>query len=145
MVRSAAAIVPYENSLLADKSAAKTKRPPGNRATFSFQGRIVPTEAKNSVKTFWTKSYGPKKESVKQFLVNKCLCFQLLESCSNIPKFHLIVRQKVPDSRLSQVFRWIYLRLWRSAEVGCRLWGRCEADSERSSAINSISSLPPWK
>jgi hypothetical protein len=27
-------------------SRAKTKRPPGNRAAFSFQGRIVPTEAK---------------------------------------------------------------------------------------------------
>jgi hypothetical protein len=27
-------------------STTKTKRPPGNRATFSFQGRIVPTEGK---------------------------------------------------------------------------------------------------
>jgi hypothetical protein len=30
----------------------------------------------NSVKTFWTKSYGPKKGGVKQFLGNKCLWFQ---------------------------------------------------------------------
>src|SRR5712691_1847056 len=63
--------------LLAKKRLAKqTKRPPGNRVAFSFQGRIVPTEAKNSVKTFWTKSYEPKKGGVKQFLVNKCLWFQ---------------------------------------------------------------------
>jgi hypothetical protein len=46
----------------------KTKKPPG-----SFQGRIVPTEAKDPVKTFWTKSYEPKKQGVKQFLGNKCL------------------------------------------------------------------------
>jgi hypothetical protein len=51
----------------------QTKKPPGNRAAFSFQGRIVPTEAKDSVKTFWTKSYEPKKQGVKQFLGNKCL------------------------------------------------------------------------
>jgi hypothetical protein len=51
----------------------KTKKPPGNRAAFSFQGRIVPTEAKDPVKTFWTKSYEPKKQGVKQFLGNKCL------------------------------------------------------------------------
>jgi hypothetical protein len=51
----------------------QTKRPPGNRAAFSFQGRIVPTEAKDPVKTFWTKSYEPKKQGVKQFLGNKCL------------------------------------------------------------------------
>src|SRR5580700_7358233 len=51
----------------------KIRRPPGNRAAFSFQGRIVPTEAKDPVKTFWSKSYEPKKQGVKQFLVNKCL------------------------------------------------------------------------
>jgi hypothetical protein len=57
----------------AHRFASKTKRPPGNRAAFSFQGRIVPTEAKDPVKTFWTKSYEPKKQGVKQFLGNKCL------------------------------------------------------------------------
>jgi len=30
----------------------------------------------SSVKTFWTKSYEPKKRGVKQFLGNKCLYFQ---------------------------------------------------------------------
>jgi hypothetical protein len=74
----------------------QTKRPPGNRAAFSFQGRIVPTEAKNSVKTFWTKSYGPKKEGVKQFLVNKCLYFQLVTDSINMWEEWLKMRQKPP-------------------------------------------------
>jgi hypothetical protein len=56
----------------------KIRRPPGNRAAFSFQGRIVPTEAKDPVKTFWSKSYEPKKQGVKQFLTNKHLLFQQL-------------------------------------------------------------------
>jgi hypothetical protein len=37
----------------------------------------------DSVKTFWTKSYEPKKQGVKQFLVNKCLCFHRVTEAIN--------------------------------------------------------------
>jgi hypothetical protein len=35
----------YESANQSIRFHRKTKRPPGNRMTFSFQGRIVPTEA----------------------------------------------------------------------------------------------------
>jgi hypothetical protein len=41
-----------------------------------FQGRIVPTEVQKTIRTFWKKSYGRLKGSVKEFFENKCLCFQ---------------------------------------------------------------------
>jgi hypothetical protein len=41
-----------------------------------FQGRIVPTEFKKSHQNFLAKSYWALKGSVKEFLENKCLCFQ---------------------------------------------------------------------
>jgi hypothetical protein len=54
----------------------QTKRPPGNRATFSFSRENSSNGGLESVKTFWIKSYEPKKGGVKQFLGNKCLYFQ---------------------------------------------------------------------
>jgi hypothetical protein len=41
-----------------------------------FQGRIVPTEVQKTIRTFWKKSYGRLKGSVKEFFDNKRLCFQ---------------------------------------------------------------------
>jgi hypothetical protein len=41
-----------------------------------FQGRIVPTEVQKTIRTFWKKSYGRLKGSVKEFFQNKCLSFQ---------------------------------------------------------------------
>ncbi len=43
-----------------------------------FQGRIVPTEVQKTIRTFWKKSYGRLKGSVKEFFQNKHLCFQQL-------------------------------------------------------------------
>jgi hypothetical protein len=41
-----------------------------------FQGRIVPTEVQKDHQNFLAKSYWAAKASVKEFLQNKCLCFQ---------------------------------------------------------------------
>jgi hypothetical protein len=41
-----------------------------------FQGRIVPTEFEKDHQNFLAKSYWPAKGSVKEFLENRCLCFQ---------------------------------------------------------------------
>jgi hypothetical protein len=41
-----------------------------------FQGRIVPTEFKKDHQNFLAKSYWAAKGSVKEFLENKCICFQ---------------------------------------------------------------------
>jgi hypothetical protein len=54
----------------------KIKKATRQQGSLLFQGRIVPTEAKDPVKTFWSKSYEPKKQGVKQFLANKHLLFQ---------------------------------------------------------------------
>jgi hypothetical protein len=59
-----------------DLSSAKRKGRPATGQPL-LQGRIVPTEAKkNPSKLFWTKSYEPKKQGVKEFFVNKSLWFQ---------------------------------------------------------------------
>ncbi len=63
----------------------QTKRPPGNWAVSSFQGRIVPTEVRINHQNFLAKSYGSRKGSVKEFLHNKCFCFQQLIQFINIP------------------------------------------------------------
>jgi hypothetical protein len=60
------------------------KRPPGNQAAFSFQGRIVPTVVQKAIRTFWQKSYEGPKASVKEFLYNKRLCFQRFNLLVNI-------------------------------------------------------------
>jgi hypothetical protein len=41
-----------------------------------FQGRIVPTEFRKDHQNFLAKSYWAAKGSVKEFLENKCFCFQ---------------------------------------------------------------------
>jgi hypothetical protein len=41
-----------------------------------FQGRIVPTEFRKDHQNFLAKSYWAAKGSVKEFLDNKCFCFQ---------------------------------------------------------------------
>src|SRR6266852_1887505 len=61
----------------------KQKGHPATWAAFFFQGRIVPTEAK-SRQNFPGKEYEPKNRSVKQFLGNKCLCFQSFTQSINI-------------------------------------------------------------
>jgi hypothetical protein len=48
-----------------------------------FQGRIVPTEFKKSHQNFLAKSYWALKGSVKEFLENKCLCFQQFSNLIN--------------------------------------------------------------
>jgi len=62
----------------------KMKRPPGNQAVFSFQGRIVPTVVQKAIRTFWQKSYEGPKGSVKEFFYNKHLCFQRFNLSVNI-------------------------------------------------------------
>jgi hypothetical protein len=59
-------------------SAATVKNTKGRPATGRpfFQGRIVPTEVQKTIRTFWKKSYGRLKGSVKEFFQNKCLSFQ---------------------------------------------------------------------
>ena len=57
------------------------KHPENEKATRQQGGLFFSRENSSnggldSVKTFWTKSYEPKKGGVKQFLVNKCLYFQ---------------------------------------------------------------------
>jgi len=54
----------------------QTKKPPGNRAAFSFTRENSSNGGKKSRQNFLAKSYGPKKGGVKQFLLNKCLLFQ---------------------------------------------------------------------
>jgi len=47
--------------------SAQTKRPPGNDGRPFLQGRIVPTEAKNPVKTFWRNLMSRKTEVSSDF------------------------------------------------------------------------------
>ncbi|HEU5413287.1 MAG TPA: hypothetical protein VFW31_05995, partial [Candidatus Angelobacter sp.] len=47
--------------------------------------RIVPTEVQKTIRTFWKKSYGRLKGSVKEFFQNKCLSFQSLNQNVNSP------------------------------------------------------------
>jgi hypothetical protein len=51
------------------------ERPPGNRAAFLSRENSSNGGSK-TIRTFWKKSYGPLKRSVKEFFENKCLCFQ---------------------------------------------------------------------
>jgi len=61
-----------------------------HRVAFS-QGRVVPTEVKNR-QNFLAKSYESKKGSVKKFLGNKYVCFQLLTKKVNSVVKCLILR-----------------------------------------------------
>jgi hypothetical protein len=63
----------------------KTQKAKGRPATGRpfFQGRIVPTEVQKTIRTFWKKSYGRLKGSVKEFFQNKCLSFQQLNEKVN--------------------------------------------------------------
>ena len=71
------------------------KRPPGNRAASSFQGRIVLTEGKVR-QNFLAKSYEPKKGGVKEILDNKCLCFQLFTNEANNRGKRIKMRSRDP-------------------------------------------------
>jgi hypothetical protein len=60
------------------------KRQLQNEKAARQQGGLIFSRENSSnggkaVKTFWTKSYEPKKGGVKQFLGNKCLYFQQLK------------------------------------------------------------------
>jgi hypothetical protein len=78
------------------------KRPPGNRAAFFFQGRIVLTEGKVR-QNFLAKSYEPKKGGVKGFFDNKCLSFQLFTKSGNIAQNCSILRQRHLEDRLKRI------------------------------------------
>jgi hypothetical protein len=56
--------------------ATKTKKAARQLDGLLFQGRIVPTEVQKTIRTFWKKSYGRLKGSVKEFFQNKSLVFQ---------------------------------------------------------------------
>jgi hypothetical protein len=86
---------------------AKTKgRPATGRP--SFQGRIVPTEVQNAIRTFWKKSYEALKGSVKEFFQNKCFCFQQFTIYVNIPRE--VTKNVTPEfsTPVTLVFSWTY-------------------------------------
>ena len=62
-----------ERAQLATESNEKAVR---QQDGLLFQGRIVPTEFKKDHQNFLAKSYWAAKGSVKEFLENKCICFQ---------------------------------------------------------------------
>jgi hypothetical protein len=69
---------------LCGPTAKKRKGRPQPDSLF-FQGRIVLTVARKSIRTFWQKSYEGLKGSVKEFLDNKHICFQQLKLQVNKP------------------------------------------------------------
>ena len=54
---------------------SENKRPSGNWTAFLSRENSSNGGSK-TIRTFWEKSYGPLKVSVKEFFQNKCLCFQ---------------------------------------------------------------------
>jgi hypothetical protein len=95
---------PKQNSLAVWSAATGiTKRPSGNLDGLFFQGRIVPTEVRKTIRTFWQKSYEGPKASVKEFLQNKRLCFQRLIKFDNIgikmAKFVTVGLRESPNFR----------------------------------------------
>jgi hypothetical protein len=73
------------------RKLAETKRPPGNLGGLFFQGRIVLTEGKVR-QNFLAKSYGPKKQGVKEIFDNKGLCFQQFKKAYNRTGKRIILR-----------------------------------------------------
>jgi hypothetical protein len=62
---------PAPYALLREQNEKATRQQGG-----LFFSRENSSNGGKAVKTFWIKSYEPKKEGVKQFLGNKCLWFQ---------------------------------------------------------------------
>src|SRR5689334_16301182 len=64
-----------QSAAVSERSDRDNERPPGNRAAFLSRENSSNGGSK-TIRTFWKKSYGRPKVSVKEFFQNKCICFQ---------------------------------------------------------------------